>query len=173
MQVFYYNTLFKNIEILLNKFHCVFDVKKQSEYLISYIEKTLQDNKLKYNDIDFFSTISGPGNFTSIKTNLAVAKAIRVASNKNIICSNLFDIIGFNKKYDYIVVEANPCKYYVKSKNGEYFITKNIDELSGEILSKFDNKDWIKLTEHKIKNNILNEFDAFYMENASIGSGAK
>jgi tRNA A37 threonylcarbamoyladenosine modification protein TsaB len=164
---FYFNTLFGKIDIALNDYSESIECKKQSERLVFEIEKTLKKNKLEYKDV-VFSTINGPGNFTSIKTNLAVIKAIKLATGNDAIVSNIFDIMSFNEDYDYIAIKINPTKYYVKSKSNTFFVKQNIDDLQGKILTEFSIDKWKQLTNYKFKNNIFNEFEPLYIENASI-----
>ncbi|MDR0423562.1 MAG: hypothetical protein LBH46_03135 [Rickettsiales bacterium] len=163
----YFNTIFGRIDIILNEIHKSIEIPKQSERLIFEIEDTLKKNELNYSDV-IFSTISGPGNFTNIKTNLAVAKAIKLATKNNLIVSNLFEIIGFDEDYDYLTIKINPQKYYIKDKNDNYSIAENIDNLQGKILSEFSDKKWKQITKYKFENRIFNEFEPMYVESASI-----
>ena len=97
-----FNTILSNLNIILQNSLSVIETnaiesKKQSEILVSSIESMLSANKLWYNDIDIFASITGPGNFTSIKTNLAVLKALQISTNKKIITNNMFEIISFEQ----------------------------------------------------------------------------
>jgi tRNA A37 threonylcarbamoyladenosine modification protein TsaB len=168
MNILYFNTLFGNVELMLNKRRIVIDEKKQSEYLVGGLERILEESKLGYGDIDYFATIIGSGNFTNIKTNIAVGKALQFATGKNIIGSDLFEIISWKKEYDYVVVQINPTKYHIKNKNGDYIVANDIDELSGVILKEYSNDNWKLLTEYKIKNKIFKDLEPLYVENASI-----
>ncbi len=190
-----FNTIFVGVNLILQNDNNIlitkqFESKKQSEILISSIEKTLIESGLKYNDIDIFSSITGPGNFTGIKTSLAVLKALEISTNKKIITTDVFEIIshGFNN-YDFIILDMSTVKYYIKDNNSNYFVIyKNDIErflndnkdarfltndkmLFGKniTLSEFSNEKWGNLINYKAKNNIFTqEITPLYIEEASI-----
>ncbi|GMO60978.1 MAG: hypothetical protein Ta2D_06750 [Rickettsiales bacterium] len=168
MNILYFNTIFGNIELILNEDSRIIECQKQSEYLVENIEKMLKDNNLDYKDIDFFATITGSGNFTNIKTNLAVAKALQLATQKKVIGSDLFEIIGYEENYDYIALKINPVKWHIKDKEGNYFVENKLDNFNGKVISEYSAEKWKKLTETKIKNNIFTPLEALYIENIKI-----
>lgn len=168
LRTLYYNTLFGSVNVVLGEYEKRIEVKKQSEFLVGSIEDALKENNLGYDDVDVFATISGPGNFTSIKTNLAVAKAIQITTNKKVIVSNLFEINGYGTDCDFVAVKSNPNKFYVKGRDGECFIATDLSNLTGKIVSDFSDKKWQALTEYKVKNGIFDKIEPLYIENASI-----
>ena len=189
-----FNIIPNNINIILKNKNPNFILKfvesnKQSENLVKSINDLLMENNLKYTDIDIFSSIIGPGNFTSIKTGLAVLKAIQIATNKKIITNNMFEIISFNQeRHDIVILDLNNTKYYIQNKDDFYviykkdindflekhkknkIITNDKNILSDNIIfSNFSNDKWLKLTEYKAENNIFTEkIEPLYIEEAGI-----
>lgn len=189
-----FNIIPNNINIILKNKNSNFILKfvesnKQSENLVKFINDLLMENNLKYTDIDIFSSIIGPGNFTSIKTGLAVLKAIQIATNKKIITNNMFEIISFNQeRHDIVILDLNNAKYYIQDKDDFYviykkdindflekhkkykIITNDKNILSDNIIfSNFSNDKWLKLIEYKAKNNIFTEkIEPLYIEEAGI-----
>jgi tRNA A37 threonylcarbamoyladenosine modification protein TsaB len=188
-----FNVLFSGVDIILqnnDKIICKknFISSKQSEILIKSIEETLKANDIKYDDIDIFTTINGPGNFTGIKINLATLKALKMSTNAKIITLNIFEIISLNVLYDKIILDINKLKYYIKCHNNNYFVIlkDNIDNFinknekiitNSQILAekynlKYSNIDidnWINSINFKIKNKIFSEeIEPLYIETASI-----
>lgn len=189
-----FNIIPNNINIILKNKNYNFILKfvesnKQSENLVKSINDLLMENNLKYTDIDIFSSIIGPGNFTSIKTGLAVLKAIQIATNKKIITNNMFEIISFNQeRHNIVILDLNNAKYYIQDKDDFYviykkdindflekhkknkIITNDKNILSDNIIfSNFSNDKWLKLIEYKAENNIFTEkIEPLYIEEAGI-----
>lgn len=190
-----FNTIFLGVNVILQDNNKIltskkFESKKQSEILVSSLEQVLSNNGLTYNDIDIFSTIAGPGNFTGIKTSLAVLKALQIATHKKIIATNVFEIVSHNiNSYDTIVLDMGTVKYYIKNKNGEYYTIykKEIEEflnnnkdvkiltndysLKGNNIeySEYTNEKWAELVGFKAENAIFtDEIKPLYIEEATI-----
>ena len=187
-----FNTIFSDASIILQNSDKIYieniNNKKQSEILVSSINKVLSNNNLSHNDIDIFSTIIGPGNFTGIKTSLAVLKALQISTNKKIITCDVFEIISYNILCDCIILDMKTVKYYIKNNNKYYIIykkdinefldkNKNLKILTNDenlknnniVQSTFSNEKWIELINYKVQNNIFtNEIMPLYIEEASI-----
>lgn len=188
-----FNTIFSGVKLLLQNEKNIIDVEniesnKQSEVLVSSINNLLSRHSLEYNNIDVFSTITGPGNFTGIKTSLAVLKAIQISTNKKIITNNAFEIVSRETNiYDYIILNVGTIKYYIKNKAGEYFaiykkdiakflnnkgkIITNDFELVGEniVFSDLSDEKWADLINYKFKKSIFTEhIEPLYIEEAVV-----
>lgn len=107
------NALFKDIYVI-NK------VSSQAELLVLSIEETLKKNNLTYDDTDVLSVVKGPGSFISIKTSISFAKAFKAITNKKIIENDVFEILSYNKKFDYVVVNGGINCFYIKDSNDNY-----------------------------------------------------
>ncbi len=191
--ILYFNTIFQGINIILQiNDDLIIEKKienqKQSETLVSSIKQILVSNSLKYKDITVFTSIVGPGNFTGIKTSLAVLKALQISTNAKIVICNIFDIISFETEYDLIILEMGAIKLYIKENNKFYTTHKtDLDELLRQrknkkiitnskiicgdniIYSDFTNQKWINIVNYKIKNNLwADSIEALYIEEAGI-----
>lgn len=189
-----FNIIPNNINIILRieSFNIIskfIESNKQSENLVKSINELLKENNLKYEDIDIFSSITGPGNFTSIKTALAVLKAIQISTNKKIVTNNMFELISFNQtEHDVVILDLNNIKYYIQNKDNYYVIyKKDINDFleknknskiltndknilnSNMIFSNFSNEKWLELIEYKTEHNIFTEkIEPLYIEEAGI-----
>lgn len=189
-----FNIIPNNINIILrigssNIISKFIESNKQSENLVKSINELLKENNLKYEDIDIFSSITGPGNFTSIKTALAVLKAIQISTNKKIVTNNMFELISFNQtEHDVVILDLNNIKYYIQNKDNYYVIyKKDINDFleknknskiltndknilnSNMIFSNFSNEKWLELIEYKVEHNIFTEkIEPLYIEEAGI-----
>ena len=189
-----FNIIPNNINIILrigssNIISKFIESNKQSENLVKSINELLKENNLKYEDIDIFSSITGPGNFTSIKTALAVLKAIQISTNKKIVTNNMFELISFNQtEHDVVILDLNNIKYYIQNKDNYYVIykkdindflekNKNLKILTNDknilnsnmIFSNFSNEKWLELIKYKAEHNIFTEkIEPLYIEEAGI-----
>ena len=101
------------------------DNNKQAEILTIDIENILSKNHFEYKDLDCISIVNGPGSFMGLKISICIAKAIACVIPKiKIIKNNLFEILSYKKKYDYIVLDAGFNGFYISDKNKNYFYTK-------------------------------------------------
>ena len=191
--ILYFNTIFQYVELILQlKGGKIIEKKienpKQSEILVYSIKTILEENNLEYGDIDIFTSITGPGNFTGIKTSLAVLKALSITTNAKIITCSVFDILSFNLNYDMIILAMSGIKCYIKEDNKYYTIYKkdlsdflsnnqdkkiitNIEEVVGKniIFIDFSNKKWMDFVNHKTNNNeFTKNIEALYIEEAGI-----
>ncbi len=201
-----FNTISSSLTIVLQKNNSIIatklvETKKQSEIIISNIEAILEENSLDYQDIDVFSCINGPGNFTAIKTSLALLKAIKISTNKQIIINNMFEIISHNTfNWDLIILDINNTKNYIQQKNGEFLVVykKDINNFIEEllkdnkdikiitndaeinnihkntILSQFSIEKWCDIVNKKIENNdFVENIEPLYIEEALITKSKK
>ena len=75
---------------------------KQSVELPSAVEKFLNKNNLKFDDISAVATVVGPGSFTGIRLAIAYAKGLSIGLNIPIVPINKFEIY-LNKHPDAFV----------------------------------------------------------------------
>ena len=96
------------------------ETMKHSESLINYIEKAVTDKNIELGDLDAFASIVGPGSFTGIRVGMAVVKAMSFALNKNIIASNMFEVVAKTVKTGYFILNSTMTTiYYGKIKNAK------------------------------------------------------
>ena len=111
------------IALLLDKEDYVIkmpETMKHSESLINYIEKALTDKGVDLDDLDAFASIVGPGSFTGIRVGMSVVKAMTFALGKNIIASNMFEVVAKTVKNGYFILNSTMTTiYYGKLKNAK------------------------------------------------------
>lgn len=194
-KILLFNTVFSELNIILQNggniiSDEIFSGQKQSEILVGSIKSILDKNNLGYRDIDVFSTISGPGNFTGIKTGLAVLKALKMSTNKNIMLVSVFDIISHGQgQVDLVLVDMGTAKYYIKDADNSYYtiyrngigeflnsqknrkILTNDLSIAGDniIHSKFTNEKLVDLVSQMVENNNYSqEILPLYIEDATV-----
>ena len=184
------NTIYKNTEVFLqsnNKivdFLCIEKENSQSELLVDSVEKILLKNNIEYKDIDCFSALSGPGSFMGIKVAVSFMKAIQsVYPNKKFILNNVFEILSFGEKFDYILIKADIRNYYLYDKNISLINSFDNIKKGSKIITDLDGlpKDFVyikknvnnetikKLNFYKYNNSLFNEtLDPFYVREPQI-----
>ena len=75
--------------------------RENFDKFITLLQSFLRKNHVKINDIDNIFINQGPGKLSSIRSSIAVAKALKLSNNINIYGFNSGDII--NKNYDNII----------------------------------------------------------------------
>ena len=140
------NTVNKDTELFLQKDNILISKiiddnnNSQAELIIIFIEKLLKNNNLFYNDLDYISIINGPGSFISLKTAISAVKAMQVSLKIPVICNSLFDIIGYQQKYDLLVLNGDFNAYYIMDKKKNFFYVKKNE------INSFVKKDSVILT---------------------------
>lgn len=88
-----------------------------SLYLITEIQKLLQDNSITPKDIDIISVNCGPGSFTGIRVALTIAKVMAGELNIPLIPLNTSEILlkTYNKKY--LIMDARRDMYFIGTKD--------------------------------------------------------
>lgn len=156
---------------ILSDIYTINEASSQAELLVLSIEEALKKNNLTYNDIDILSVINGPGSFISIKTSISFTKAFKVLTNKKIIENDVFEILSYNKNFNYVVVNGGINCFYIKDTKGTYTQKKKEDFLktlktndivitnNKEIQNYLDNFCNIMYTEYSVENLVkLNYF---------------
>lgn len=88
-----------------------------SLYLITEIQKLLQDNSITPKDIDIIGVNCGPGSFTGIRVALTIAKVMAGELNIPLIPLNTSEILlkTYNKKY--LIMDARRDMYFIGTKD--------------------------------------------------------
>jgi len=90
---------------------------QQSRALVPMIESLLTQAGLHYNDCDAVACTIGPGGFTGIRTGLATARTIAMATEKPLIGLSTLEVIAFTSgiKGDVLaVIDAYRDEWYVQ-----------------------------------------------------------
>lgn len=98
---------------------------KHTETLITDIENILSRNGLDYKTLDAISVMNGPGSFMGLKISASVAKAILcLIPDIKVITNNMFEIISYGKKYDFVVLDAGLDGFYISDSNNNYYYSR-------------------------------------------------
>lgn len=130
MKILTIDTADKDAAIILQKEnalidHTILENNKHTELLVPEIENMLLKNNMEYKDLDCISIVNGPGSFIGLKISVCVTKAIAcIVPNIKIIKNNIFEIISYDKYYDFVVLEAGLEGFYIANKKNEYFYVK-------------------------------------------------
>jgi len=97
---------------------------KQSELLISEIEKILLQNKIWYQNLDLIATTNGPGSFTGTRIGLSAARTLKLSTNLPLILVNSCEAIAckYRKKNEKIFV-------LLDAKAGDFFYAEYEKEI--------------------------------------------
>lgn len=120
------STIDKNILIVLQKeanivdFIKVEEENKQAELLVITVEKMLAKNNINYSNLDCISVINGPGSFIGLKVALSFVKALKsVLYNIKVIENNVFEILSFEEKFDFVILKADINGFYICDKQSD------------------------------------------------------
>lgn len=153
------NTINHDTELFLQKDNILISKivddnnNSQAELLVVFIEKLLKNNNLSYSDIDYISVVNGPGSFISLKTAISAVKAMQVSLKIPVICNSLFDIIGYQQKYDLLVLNGDFNSYYITDKKKNFFYVKKNE------MDSFIKKNDVVLTNNNTIARELKEFN--------------
>ena len=145
--------LVKNSDILFSEE--LITKNNHSEFFLPLIQKSLEENNIKPEDVDKIYTVIGPGSFTGTRIGVTVSKTFAYSINKNVIpvSSLKMQVLDFND-YDYYVSVIKDRKnniYYgiynsdFDNINDECYsnieeLRNELDNLNGKILSVSDEK---------------------------------
>jgi tRNA threonylcarbamoyl adenosine modification protein YeaZ len=131
--------------------------KSNNDSLMKQISTFFQENGKKVEDIHHIFVNQGPGNFSGLRTSLAIAKGISLSKNLNLFGYNTFiwSCSKFLNKNDniYSFIEFRK-KFFLQKFDKNLNIISKIEEIKKEtIISNF--KDKFKV----IPKNMVNVFD--------------
>lgn len=130
MNILTIDTADKDAMIILQQENELIDYRslennKHAETLITDIEDILLRNRLDYKTLDAISIVNGPGSFMGLKISTSVAKAILcLIPDIKVIINNVFEIVSYNKKYDFVVLDAGLDGFYISDSSSNYYYTK-------------------------------------------------
>ena len=149
--------------------------KSNNDLLMKQILDFFKENNIKFGDISNIFVNQGPGNFSGLRTSLAIAKGVSLAQNLNLFGYNTFIwscAKFFNKKDSIFSLIKFREKYFVKKFDKNLNSISKIEEVTAdEIIKKYDNtfnvipRNAIKYFDEKIlKLNNLNIVDLDHNE---------
>ncbi len=163
---------------------CNNEIYSETELLIPDIENLLAKNNLSYKDLSHLSVMNGPANSLSLKCSITCTKAMKVLLNIPVITNNMFEIISYNRNFDYLVLNAycnffnvmdfNKNYYRIKKDDLKSFLPKNSLVLTDieEVPNILDNNSHVNLiTDHTkaiMDNNYKKIVENNFTENLSV-----
>jgi len=115
-----------------------------NDLLMKHIVDFFEESDLKFDDISQIFINQGPGNFSSLRSSLAIAKGISISKKIKLFGYNTFTwscAKFFNKNDTIFSFIKFREKYFVKKFNGKLKCISKIKEvMSDEIIKKYDNE---------------------------------
>ena len=131
--------------------------KSNSDLLMQKILDFLGENNLKFSDISQIFVNQGPGNFSGLRSSLAVAKGVSLSKNLSLFGYNTFlwsSANFFNKRYSIFCLIKFGDEYFIKKYDQKLQKISRTKKVSiSEITKKYDKKFMIA------PKNIIKNFD--------------
>jgi len=118
--------------------------KFKNDLLMKGILDFFMENNLKFDDLSIIFVNQGPGNFSSLRSSIAVAKGISLSKNLKLIGYDTFIwscAKYFNKKdFIFSLIEFRG-KYFIKKFEKKLISNKKIEEITqNEIIKKYEKR---------------------------------
>ena len=131
--------------------------KSNNDLLMKQILDFFGENNIKFDDIAQILVNQGPGNFSGIRSSLAIAKGVSLAKNLNLFGFNTFIwscAKFFNKKDSICSLIKFRQKYFIKKFDKNLNSISKVEEITKEeIIKNYDNKFKV------IPKNVIKYFD--------------
>lgn len=145
------------------------DVKTHASILIPEIQKVLNENNLKIENIDMFSVVIGPGSFTGIRIGISAVKGLVFMKDKKVIpLSSLFvlqnsfeDLKEKENDINIPIIYARNDQIYAGISQKDFFIefAGSFDEFTNFVLDKLQNREIVCINGKTEINLIGNEIE--------------
>jgi len=136
--------------------------KSNNDLLMKQILDFFEENNIKFDDIAQIFVNQGPGNFSGIRSSLAIAKGVSLSKNLNLFGFNTFIwscAKFFNKKDSICSFIKFREKYFIKKFDKNLNSISKIEEITEEeIVNNYNNKFKV------IPKNIIKYFDKKVLE---------
>jgi len=131
--------------------------KSNNDLLMKQILDFFGENNIKFDDIAQILVNQGPGNFSGIRSSLAIAKGVSLSKNLNLFGFNTFIwscAKFFNKKDSICSLIKFRQKYFIKKFDKNLNSISKVEEITKEeIINNYDNKFKV------IPKNVIKYFD--------------
>jgi len=128
--------------------------KFNNDLLMKQIFVFFEENDLSFDDISEILVNQGPGNFTALRSSLAIAKGISLAKNLKLFGYNTFlwSCIKFFNKQDIIYsLTKYREKYFIKKFNKYLISNTKVEEITKEEIIKKYNNNFKVITKNALK----------------------
>ncbi len=117
-----------------------FSKSRQSDTLVKDLDSLLGSNSISISDINLIGCVIGPGNFTGLRSGIAVAKAISFSLSIPIIGLKYFECFESNDPVT-LIRKARKDWWYVSRFDGDGWSsemdpTESLHQLKGKIVSE-------------------------------------
>lgn len=137
-----YITLVKGEEVI-NKIIESDEKNYHSVYLVSEIQKIMQENALNFKELDFISTDIGPASFTGIRTGLCIAKTLASEANLPLVPISAVEILSY-------ALENKLCTVFEDARRGNYIYYNPETETEPKLILKSEAVELAKNCESEI-----------------------
>ena len=128
--------------------------KYSNDLLMKQILDFFTENNLSFNDISEILVNQGPGNFSALRSSLAIVKGISLAKNLKLFGYNTFlwSCIKFFNKHDTIYsLTKYKEKYFVKKFDKNLISNTKAEEITKEEITKKYNNNFKVITKNVAK----------------------
>ena len=123
--------------------------KHNNDLLMKQILEFFTENDLSFNDISDILVNQGPGNFSALRSSLAIAKGISLARNLKLFGYNTFlwsCIKFFNKQKIIFSLTKYREKYFIKKFDKNLVSNTKVEEITKEEITKKYNNNFKVIT---------------------------
>ena len=125
-----------------------------SVLLFNFIEK----NKILLKKMNYIFINEGPGNFSGIRTSIAVSKGISITRKISLLGFNTFDLCSYNISiHTFILIQKNEKEFFIKECNQNNKEEKNSKIISFQELGFYKNNKKIFINLDKINKKRIKE----------------
>lgn len=107
--------------------------QNEAETILPNLQNLLDDNNLKWEDLDEIAVVTGPGPFTALRVSIAIANALGYGLEKKIIDIPVEDFWKFRSGNEYaLYAGGNKIHYHGELIDADEFLSKK-REVSGQL----------------------------------------
>ena len=155
MYTLYIDTHFVNLVLALFKDGKliekeVVESNKHSEYTISLLEKLLDNNNLKVDNLNSILVINGPGSFTGVRIGIVVAKIIAFTKNIPVKTLSYLEAMALNFDCPVLVGIRDRNGMFVGNFNGNHELVEDYVYMDNKHINNKDIKEDIEIDLMKV-----------------------
>lgn len=94
------------------------DKRSHNSKILELADELLERNNLTVSDIEYVSSVTGPGSFTGIRIGVSTANALSYGSGAELVDVNAFEAMAYGKKDALCLIDALHGNYYFAKVTG-------------------------------------------------------
>lgn len=94
------------------------DKRSHNSKILELADELLTRNNLTVSDIEYVSSVTGPGSFTGIRIGVSTANALSYGSGAELVDVNAFEAMAYGKKDALCLIDALHGNYYFAKITG-------------------------------------------------------